>query len=150
MAKAAPNDGIRVAGTPPGPFPVVLLGVDDTAGVLPIFVGFDEAASIARGLDATDLGRPLTHDLTLDVVEALGGRVDCVVVSAVEDGTYIADLHLESPREEVVVDARSDLDCGVRPCCKRQRVTGPGVFEEGQQDPDEFDDLDDIRDVMEL
>ena len=99
-------EGVRVAESPSGVVAVVTLGVEDGTDVLPIFVGFEEAASIARGLDATDIGRPLTHDLLLDVTEELGGRVDRVAVSSIDDGTYIADLHLDTPRESVVVDAR--------------------------------------------
>src|SRR6056297_3461257 len=99
-------EGVRVAGTPTGPVPVVLLSPPDETDFLPIFIGFDEAASIARGLDAEDVGRPLTHDLTLDIVEELGGRVERVVVREVDDGTYLADLHLATPRDGVVIDAR--------------------------------------------
>ena len=99
-------DAVRVAGTRDGPVAVVVLSVEDESDVLPIFIGFEEAASIARGIDAEDIGRPLTHDLLLDVVEELGGRVRHVEVSAVEDGTYIADLHIDTPRGETTIDAR--------------------------------------------
>jgi bifunctional DNase/RNase len=42
-------DAVRVAGTPQGPIPVVLLAVEDEEDVLPIFIGFSEAESIAAG-----------------------------------------------------------------------------------------------------
>ncbi len=96
-------DAVRVAG-PSGPVPVVVLAVDDEEDVIPIFIGFDEATSIARGLEAEDIGRPLTHDLLLDVIEELGSRIDRVVVSEIEaradgrGGTYIADLRQDSSR----------------------------------------------------
>ena len=99
-------DAVRVAGTPDGPVPVVLLSIEGESDVLPIFVGVDEARSIAHGIDAIDIGRPMTHDLTLDIIEELGGRIDRVVVSELRESTYIADLHLNTPREDVVVDAR--------------------------------------------
>jgi bifunctional DNase/RNase len=50
-------DGVRVAETPSGLVAVVTLGVEGADDVLPIFVGIEEATSIARGLDATDIGR---------------------------------------------------------------------------------------------
>lgn len=141
-------EAVRVAGTPTGPVPVVLLATPEEDDVLPIFVGFDEAVSIARGLDADGIGRPLTHDLTLDIVEELGGRVTRVVVSAVEDGTYIADLHIDSPREELVVDARPSDSLALAARTNAPIEVAAAVFEDGRRDPEEFDDLDDIREAM--
>ena len=143
-------EGVRVAGTPTGPVPVVLLAPDGERDFLPIFIGFDEAASIARGLDASDIGRPLTHDLTLDIVEELGGRVERVVVSDVEDGTSIADLHVATPRASVVVDARPSDSLALAARTNAPIEVAEAVFEDGRRDPDEFDDLDDIRDVMDV
>ncbi|SDF43149.1 bifunctional nuclease family protein [Halorientalis regularis] len=143
-------DAVRVAGTPTGPVPVVLLAVEGESDLLPIFVGFDEAASIARGLDAEDIGRPLTHDLTLDLVEELGGRIERVVVSDVEDGTYIADLHLATPRESTVIDARPSDSLALAARTNAPLAVDESVFEEGRRDPDEFEDMDDIREVMEV
>ena len=143
-------EGVRVAGTPTGPVPVVLLAPDSTGDMLPIFIGFDEAASIARGLDAEDIGRPLTHDLTLDIVEELGGRIEKVVVTDVDDGTYIADLHVATPRDGVVVDARPSDSLALAARTNAPIEVDADVFEEGRRDPDEFDELDDIREVMEL
>jgi bifunctional DNase/RNase len=143
-------EGVRVAGTPTGPVPVVLLAPEGEADLLPIFIGFDEAASIARGLDASDIGRPLTHDLTLDIMEELGGRIERVVVSDVDDGTYIADIHVATPRESVVVDARPSDSLALAARTNAPIEVAESVFEDGRRAPDEFDDLDDIRDVMEV
>ena len=141
-------EAVRVAGTPDGPTPVVLLDVDDPDDVLPIFIGFEEAVSIARGIDAADIGRPLTHDLTLDIVEELGGRVDRVVVSDVRDGTYIADLHLETPRESVVVDARPSDSLALAARTNAPIEVASPVFADGRRDRSDFDELQDIREVV--
>jgi bifunctional DNase/RNase len=145
-------DAVRVAGTPDGPVPVVLLaGAPDSESVLPIFIGFDEAVSIARGLDAEDIGRPLTHDLLLDVVEELGGRVERVEVSDIDDSTYIADLHLNTPRgEDVVVDARPSDSLALAARTGARLSCAESVFEDGERPREEFDDLEDIREVVEL
>ena len=149
-------DAVRVAGTTEGPVPVVLLGIEDEAedDVLPIYVGFEEAASIARGQDATDIGRPLTHDLLLDVVEELGGRVTKVVVSAIEEhdrgGTYVADLHIRTPRDDVVVDARPSDSLALAARTNAPIEIDDAVFESGREDPDRFAELQDIREVSEL
>ena len=144
-------EGVRVAGTAEGPLPVVLIGVDGEAeAVLPIFIGFDEAVSIARGLDANGIGRPLTHDLTLDIIEELGGRVDRVVISGLEEGTFIADLHLDTPRETVVVDARPSDSLALVSRTDAPIEVEESVFEAGQRGRDDFEDLEDIREVAGL
>ena len=134
--------------------PVVLLAVDGEADYLPIFIGFDEASAIARGMDAVDIGRPLTHDLLLDVVEELGGRVDSVVVDAIEEGegggTYTADLHVETPRGKRVIDARPSDSLALAARTNAPIDVDPGVFEEGRRERETFEELDDIREVADL
>jgi len=143
-------EGVRVAGTPEGPLPIVLLGVEGEADVLPIFIGFDEAVSIARGMDAEGIGRPLTHDLLLDVVEELGGRVDKVVISDVREATYIADLHLNTPRNDVVVDARPSDSIALVSRTNAPIEVSEEVFEDGRRPFEDFETLDDIREVAEI
>ncbi|EMA46246.1 bifunctional nuclease family protein [Halococcus saccharolyticus] len=148
-------DAVRVAGTPSGPVPVVLLASDGEPDLLPIFIGFNEATAIARGLDAVDIGRPLTHDLLLDVVEELGGRVDRVVVDAIEEsedggGTYTANLHLDTPRADAVIDARPSDSLALAARTGADIEIDPGVFDEGGRPRETFDELQDIREVDEL
>ena len=141
-------EGVRVAESPSGVVAVVTLGVEDGTDVLPIFVGFEEAASIARGLDATDIGRPLTHDLLLDVTEELGGRVDRVAVSSIDDGTYIADLHLDTPRESVVVDARPSDSLALAARTGADIDVERSVFDAGREPIEEYAGLEDIREMI--
>lgn len=145
-------DAVRVAGTPDGPVPVVLLAAEQDADeVLPIFIGFDEALSIARGQDASDIGRPLTHDLTLDIIEELGGRVERVIVSSIVENTYIADLHIDTPRgDTIVIDARPSDSLALSSRTNAPIEINDEVFDEGHQSRGEFDDLRDIREVVEF
>lgn len=144
-------EGVRVAGTAEGPVPVVLLGVaDETERLLPIFIGFDEAVSIARGLDAQDIGRPLTHDLMLDVIEELGGRVDRIVVTDLREGTFVADLHVDTPRASAVVDARPSDSLALAARTNAPIEVAESVFEDGGRPREEFEDLEDIREVTEV
>ncbi|MDL5361777.1 bifunctional nuclease family protein [Halalkalicoccus sp. NIPERK01] len=144
-------DAVRVAGTPDGPVPVVVLAPDGEADVVPIFIGFEEANSIAHGMDAYDIGRPLTHDLLLDVMEELGGRIERVEISEISDeGTYIADLHIAGPRTSVVVDARPSDSLALAARTNAPVEIAEEVFEQGRQDHEQFDDLTDIREMGEL
>jgi len=146
-------DAVRVAGTPQGPVPVVVLAVEGEADIVPIFIGFEEATSIARGLEAEDIGRPLTHDLLLDVMEELGGRIDRVVVNEIEaredgrGGTYIADLHLQTPRGETVIDARPSDSLALAARTNAPIEVTDEVFADGRDDSEKFADLEDIRNV---
>ena len=146
-------DAVRVAGTPQGPVPVVVLTVDGEDDVVPIFIGFTEATSIARGLEAEDIGRPLTHDLLLDVMEELGSRIDRVVVNEIEareggqGGTYIADLYLQTPRGETVIDARPSDSLALAARTNAPIEVTDEVFADGRDDSEKFADLEDIRNV---
>lgn len=141
-------DAVRLADTADGPVPVVLLAVETEPDVLPIFIGFEEARSIAQGMDAIDIGRPLTHDLLLDVVEELGGRIERVVVTGLEDGTYVADLHLNTPREDVVVDIRPSDGLALAARTNAPIEVAEEAFTVGRSDPAVYADLRDIREVM--
>jgi bifunctional DNase/RNase len=141
-------EGVRVAETPSGLAAIVTLGVEGADDVLPIFVGFEEAASIARGLDATDVGRPLTHDLFLDVMEELGGRVERVVVSELDDATYVADLHVETPRASVEVDARPSDSLALAARTNADVEVDETVFEANAEPKAEYADYEDIRELM--
>ncbi|WP_122090324.1 bifunctional nuclease family protein [Halalkalicoccus subterraneus] len=144
-------DAVRVAGTPDGPVPVVVLAVNDEPEVLPIFIGFEEANSIAHGMDAYDIGRPLTHDLLLDVMEELGGRVERVEISEISDeGTYVADLHVQGPRKSLVVDARPSDSLALAARTNAPIEVASEVFEQGRQNAEQFEELADIREVGEL
>ncbi|RRJ33507.1 bifunctional nuclease family protein [Halocatena pleomorpha] len=143
-------EGVRVAGTQQGAVPVVTLASDDEdeTDLLPIFIGFSEATSIVRGLDADTIGRPLTHDLLLDGIEELGGRVDRVAITAVEDGTYFADLHLDTPRESVVIDSRPSDALALAARTNAPIEIAPEVFDGGGDDPEQYLQLHDIREVI--
>ena len=145
-------DGVRLAGTPQGPVPVLVLGVEGEDDVVPIFIGLEEATSIARGLEAADIGRPLTHDLLLDVMEELGGRIDRVVVSDLEErglggGTYIADLHVTTPRDSVVIDARPSDSLALAARTNVPIEVAESVFESGRDDREKFEELTDLQEV---
>ncbi len=145
-------DSVRVAGTPQGPVPVLVLAVDGEDDVVPIFIGFEEATSIARGLEAENIGRPLTHDLLLDVMEELGGRIERVVVSEIErtngeGGTYIADLHVDTPRDSSVIDARPSDSMALAARTNAPIEVTEEVFTSSRDDREKFEELQDIRDV---
>ncbi|CAG4913574.1 bifunctional nuclease family protein [Acidithrix sp. C25] len=87
--------------------PLILLReVQEPHRSLPIFIGGPEATAIAMAQRGYEAPRPLTHDLAVDMVRALGASIDRVVVVDLRDSTYYADIHLTSGSGNFVVSAR--------------------------------------------
>ena len=72
----------------------------------PIVIGIFEASSIDRRVKHLNSPRPLTHDLVVNVVEALGGELDSVVISELKDHIYYARLRIKRDGELIEVDTR--------------------------------------------
>ena len=83
--------------------PVVVLNDPVSEKTMPVWVGSAEAQAIARSLFGVKSPRPMTHDLLADVVTALGGKVEEVVVSDSRDGVYYGRLHIRT-RDKTLVD----------------------------------------------
>lgn len=96
--------GVRVE--LPANQPIVLLREREGTRYLPIWIGAVEATAIAFALQGVETPRPLTHDLFIDVLEALGARLTAVHVTDLRDGTFYAELHLDQQGRAVVVSAR--------------------------------------------
>lgn len=90
-----------------GNIPVVFLRErEGLRRLLPIYVGVPEASSIQLAVEGREAPRPLTHDLMVNVLGALGAVLDKVVITDVDDGTFFAELHLQSRSGPVVVSSR--------------------------------------------
>ena len=59
---------------------------------LPIIIGPFEAQSIAIALEKVDTGRPMTHDLLKNTIEALGATLSEVLIDSIRDGVFHAKL----------------------------------------------------------
>lgn len=86
--------------------PIVLLREAGGSRYLPIFIGATEATAIAFALEGMEPQRPMTHDLLTTTIERLGATVDRVVVTALRDGIYYADLVLLRDGVEIVISSR--------------------------------------------
>ena len=86
--------------------PVVILQEHEGERVLPIWIGPGEASAIATELADMKFSRPLTHDLLASVVAGLGGALQKVIISRVEENTYFAEMIIRRNGEVISVDAR--------------------------------------------
>ena len=97
--------GVRVE--LPANQPIVLLKEKTGSRYLPIWIGAVEATAIAFALQGVETPRPLTHDLFVDVLDALDVGLEAVHVTELRDGTFFAELHLnDADGERTVVSAR--------------------------------------------
>jgi len=86
--------------------PILLLLDPSTQKVLPIWIGTIEAVSIAYAQEGVLHDRPQTHDLLLNMVEALDGTIIEVNISNIEENTYFADIILNTINGTVTLSAR--------------------------------------------
>ncbi len=75
--------------------PVVLLEIEGTEKVVPIWIGPCEAYALALALDGVKLERPLTHDLIFNLLESLDVSIEMVVIHSVKNNTFYANLVLK-------------------------------------------------------
>src|SRR5215471_8938471 len=74
-----------------------LLLLQETTGAhrtLPIYIGPAEAQAIAFAQQGVETPRPMTHDLMKDLLDELGARVECIVVTELRDRTFYAEVRV--------------------------------------------------------
>ena len=75
--------------------PVVLLGIEDSKKVVPIWIGPCEAYVLAMALEGLESPRPLTHDLIYNFLDALDVKIERVVIHTVKENTFYANIILK-------------------------------------------------------
>ncbi len=86
--------------------PVLLLLDPSTNKVLPIWIGTIEAVSIAYAQEGIIHERPQTHDLLINIIEAMDCSIQEVNISDIKDNTYFADILLNTSQGIVTLTSR--------------------------------------------
>ena len=86
--------------------PIVLLKERAGERFLPIWIGAVEATSIAFALQGVATARPMTHDLMRDLLSSLEVSVDRIVVTALRERTFYAEIQMTQDGESIVVSSR--------------------------------------------
>ncbi|BDI23685.1 bifunctional nuclease family protein [Herbiconiux sp. L3-i23] len=81
-------------------------GDGEAERLLPIWIGEQEATSILIAIEGAVPPRPLSHDLIRSLVDAFGAQIDRVEVTRIEDGTFYAEITVQTPIGRRVLDAR--------------------------------------------
>jgi hypothetical protein len=87
------------------PHRIVVLREVDVERYLPIWIGPCEAEAIANRLNNIEIPRPQTHDLLVNVLDALDADLLYIHINALADNTFFAQLVLD------VKGQRSEVDC---------------------------------------
>jgi hypothetical protein len=86
---------------------VIVLKEKDGDRQIPIVIGFMEASSIKIKISGVDVPRPMTHDLLVTMMQALGARLERVVIDKLVNNTFHAKLEVKSKEGQItMVDSR--------------------------------------------
>jgi bifunctional DNase/RNase len=87
--------------------PIVLLKEHEGERTLPIWIGLLEATAIASELENISFSRPMSHDLFVNFLRALGCTLLKAEIVDIRDGIFYASLHVNNDSNRVVqLDAR--------------------------------------------
>jgi bifunctional DNase/RNase len=86
--------------------PIVVLKDIASETVMPIWVGIFEANAIAIEIEKVSVPRPMTHDLTRNLIQHLNAQLDRVVITELKDDMFFAVLWLHQGGEALTIDAR--------------------------------------------
>ena len=100
---------MRVTGIALDPFtntPIVILKDSTGKKILPIWVGYSEASSIAMELEKTPRIRPITHDLLKNILDMADCKISKIEVTELKDNTFYSLMYLKKEEKEIVIDSR--------------------------------------------
>jgi bifunctional DNase/RNase len=89
--------------------PIVILRYDER--ILPILVGNAEAFAIAKGIEGTEMPRPMTHDLIITMLKGFQTSLKSVQVYKLEGGTFYAYLILSQEGDTSAESSIIKIDC---------------------------------------
>ncbi len=92
---------------PPSKNYAIILNDSEKDLQLPIIIGTFEAQAIALGIENIKMPRPMTHDLLTNILKKEGIKVDKIVITQLQEGTFYAKIYYINNKNEVVqLDSR--------------------------------------------
>ncbi len=101
-----PVELARIVITELGEEQVIFLREKGGQRTFPIVIGIAEAIAIDRRLHERPTPRPMTHDLLGNVIEAMGGNIEKIVIDDIRDHAFIATLHIRLNGNIIKIDSR--------------------------------------------
>src|SRR5438477_5853036 len=114
---------------------VVLLQPEDSERLVPIWIGADQAHSIATRIAGIPSDRPLTHDLMMTMLEATGAEITRVVVkdlvtdAAGQGSVFHGSVFMQVQEREVEVDSRASDAIALAVRCEARILVSESVVD---------------------
>jgi bifunctional DNase/RNase len=86
--------------------PILILKEENGERTLPIWIGLLEATAIATEMEKIEFARPMTHDLSVNLLKKMEIKIPMIEISDLRDNTYYALITLRQGDRELTVDAR--------------------------------------------
>jgi bifunctional DNase/RNase len=125
---------------------VIVLKEKNGERAFPIMIGLWEALAIRRYIGEHQNPRPMTHDLLGNVIDALGFKLEKIIVTELKKQVFYAKLVLKRDSKHIEIDARPSDAVALASKTKCPIFVDESVFEEVlknqipfpfQQEPDE-------------
>ena len=126
--------------------PIVVLQDEDSGNLLPIWIGFFEAHSIAMKLEGVASARPMTHDLLANTFTVLDGLVTRVEVVDLVDNTYFARICFSLSDKQYSLDSRPSDAIALATRTASPIFVANHVLEQSKIDPSLLQETDDKED----
>jgi bifunctional DNase/RNase len=114
---------------------VVLLQPQDSDRLVPIWIGADQAHSIATRIAGIPSDRPLTHDLMMSMLTASGVEITRVVVKDLvtdasgQGSVFHGSVFLQVGQREVEIDSRASDAIALAVRCEARILVSEGVVD---------------------
>ncbi|RKX62892.1 MAG: bifunctional nuclease family protein [Thermodesulfobacteriota bacterium] len=86
--------------------PILILKEENGERTLPIWIGLLEATAIATEMEKIEFARPMTHDLSVNLLKKMEIKIPRIEISDLKDNTYYALITLKQGDRVLTVDAR--------------------------------------------
>lgn len=116
---------------------------------LPIWIGHCEALAIRMKIEREDVPRPMTHDLLLNTIERLGGKVEQLVIDDLWQNTFYAKIFVSLNGNQIPIDCRPSDGIALALRAEVPILVSEGVIAEGQWRESEGDEQEDEEDLVE-
>ena len=85
---------------------VIVLKEVDGERFFPIVIGMPEILAIDRRIKGQKFPRPLTHDLIVNAINKLGGSLEKIVITDLDNHTFYANICVRVDGKLVMIDSR--------------------------------------------
>lgn len=130
------------------PTAVVLLENIKEKKLIPIWIGSEEATSIAIELEKVAIPRPNAHDLIRNILQGLGAVLQRITITDIRNDIYYASITLKLKGQEFQIDSRPSDAIAVALRMKAPIYASSQVLAKAKQLPSPERPKEDLRKIL--